>query len=77
MLSTPKTDNRGVGVNENCIKIDFGVVSVGSVHKRSIDITNDLKASFWFLTYLPTYFCPSDIRLVCCYHLKFQLKIFH
>jgi len=27
------------------INIDFGVVPVGSVHKRSIDITNDLKAS--------------------------------
>jgi len=34
--------------NKYFINIDFGAVTVGSVRKRSIDITNDLKASSYF-----------------------------
>jgi len=34
--------------NKYFINIDFGAVPVGSVRKRSIDITNDLKASSYF-----------------------------
>lgn len=54
MLSALKTDNGDP--NERFVKIDFGVVPVGSVHQRSIDITNTLKVSrpkfgfFWNTT---------------------------
>lgn len=43
MCSTTKNGNDDA--NKYFIKIDFGVVPVGSIHKRTIDITNDLKAS--------------------------------
>lgn len=43
MLSALKTDNDDP--NKRFIQIDFGIVPVGSVHKRSIDITNTLKVS--------------------------------
>lgn len=43
-VSTTGNDN----VNKYFINIDFGVVPVGSVRKRSIDVTNDLKASSYF-----------------------------
>lgn len=33
------------------IDVDFGVVPVGSVHKRMIDITNNLKASPFYCNY--------------------------
>jgi len=36
--------------NKYLINIDFGVVQVGSVHKRSIDVINDLKASPCFFS---------------------------
>lgn len=39
----------GYDDNKYITKIDFGVVPVGSVHKRSIAITNELKASPQFL----------------------------
>jgi hypothetical protein len=46
MLSTSKLD---YGYEDkHFTKIDFGMVPVGSVHKRSIDITNELKASLHF-----------------------------
>lgn len=35
--------------NRYFIKVDFGTVPVGSVHKRSIEIKNDLKASSHFI----------------------------
>jgi len=44
-MSETATDN----ANKYFINIDFGAVPVGSVRKRSIDITNDLKASSYFL----------------------------
>lgn len=43
MSSTSKNDNDDA--NKYLINIDFGVVPVGSIHKRTIVITNDLKAS--------------------------------
>lgn len=49
MFSTSKTDY-SYDDDKNIRNIDFGVVPVGSVHKRSIDITNELKAS-------PAHFC--------------------
>lgn len=39
--------NSNDDANKYFIKIDFGVVPVGSIHKRTIDITNDLKASVY------------------------------
>lgn len=48
MILSPKTDN-DAQINKYFTKIDFGDVPVGSVHKRSIEITNDLKASSRFI----------------------------
>jgi len=50
MHSVSETGNDNA--NKYFINIDFGAVPVGSVRKRSIDITNDLKASSYF-------FCSS------------------
>jgi len=46
MHSVSETGNDNA--NKYFINIDFGEVPVGSVRKRSIDITNDLKASSYF-----------------------------
>lgn len=43
MHSSSKTGIKDV--NKCFMNIDFGVVPVGSVHKKSIDITNNLKVS--------------------------------
>lgn len=67
MLPTLKTNNRGDDVNKNGIKIDFGVVPVGSVHKRTIDITNDLKASIFFF--------QMPWHMIWCALVGFNLKI--
>lgn len=53
MLSTPLTENDDA--DKNMINIDFGIVPVGSTHKKSIDITNNLRASF-FLLFIDVYF---------------------
>jgi len=45
MLSTSKTNYDNTCV----INVDFGEVPVGSVHKKSISITNNLKASSYFV----------------------------
>jgi len=47
--------------NKYFINIDFGAVPVGSVRKRSIDITNDLKASPYFFLQL---FLKSTILII-------------
>lgn len=58
-VSETATDN----ANKYFINIDFGTVPVGSVRKRSIDITNDLKASsyFSFFSYYQKLLCSYII----------------
>lgn len=51
MLSAYEMDNDDDDANRNFIRVDFGTVPVGSVHKRSIEIKNDLKASPYFIFY--------------------------
>lgn len=48
MLSVHEMDDDD-DANRYFIKVDFGTVPVGSVHKRSIEIKNDLKASPHFI----------------------------
>lgn len=45
------TETNNENANKYLINIDFGVVQVGSVHKRSIDVTNNLKASSRFFVF--------------------------
>jgi len=52
------TETNNESANQYLINIDFGVVQVGSVHKRSIDVTNNLKASlrfFFFVVIIKNY----------------------
>jgi len=51
-VSETATDN----TNKYFINIDFGAIPVGSVRKRSIDITNDLKVSSYFLIFFLLYY---------------------
>lgn len=65
MHSSSKTDIKDV---QKCfMNIDFGVVPVGSVHKKSIDITNNLKASIPFKI-MYAYCCYENYNCLITYY---------
>lgn len=69
MHSVSETGNDNA--NKYFINIDFGAVPVGSVRKRSIDITNDLKASSY---YFLQFFLKSSMYYV--YNILLYTTIF-
>lgn len=71
MHSGSETDNNNA--NKYFINIDFGAVPVGSVRKRSIDITNDLKASSYFFVVI---FKKYYVHNILLYTIIFVLTIY-